>query len=132
MNKHIRHAMQEFIKTEMTDSVISVETKAFYAFKHLFESQKMCMKWIEEVATEALAPYNLATFRSFEDIDDADRYHSLAHYYGIAHEWPEEHGKICDEMDEELQGWEEALTERGEYQETAWEDYVRTEMQALR
>lgn len=132
MNKHIRHAMQEFIKAEMADSVIAVETKAFYAFRHLFENAKDCIKFVEEAAVEGLAPYSLATFRSTEDIDDADRYHSLATYYGIAHDWPEGHGEMCDEMEEELIGKQEYLEEHGEYIETPWEDYARTEMQALR
>lgn len=129
MNKHIRHAIKEFIKAEYNGSILATELKTFYAFKHLFESPQAAQSHITDVIMSYFAPYNVATLATFEDRDDFNRYMVLAESYGAENDWPEEHSKIMDELEKFEQ--ENPEDESFVYEETPYEDYARTEMQAI-
>jgi hypothetical protein len=127
--KHITQGMQEFAKAEYTGSILATETRMYYAFKHLFPSMKEAVSMIESVMTEHLAPYSLATMLEFEDTDDYERYMLLAEFYGIEHDWPEAHEKAFEKMERYYNAHQD--DESCAYEETPYEDYARTEMQAI-
>ena len=130
MNKHIRHAIKEFIKAEYNGSILATELKTFYAFKHLFPTMKNATCIIESLMTEHLAPYSLATMLEFEDTDDYKRYMLLAEFYGIEHDWSEEHEQAFEKMEQYYDAHQDDESCE-EYEETPYEDYARTEMQAI-
>lgn len=128
MNKSIQQGMTAYAHAELNNSVVALEVRMFHAFKHLFSSTPACMEAVEETLITALAPYSLSTMLSFDDEDDADRYHTLAEHYGSRMNWPKEHQEAFDAIEHFFYT---QTQEQDWYTDTAQQEYERIEMQAI-